>query len=119
MEILRRLGFALLLVTLCVGEDAFAETVRYFAVWSYVENAPAEEIAPEALSKRKLGYWALEFDQKGRVLAGTYHIAGAPWLRLHYVAEGGRVYADLYGPNGQLLSRKSTQVSDRFPHWSE
>ncbi len=97
---------------------AKAARLRYFAVWSYTENAPLEEISEGRLSDRKLGYWALEFDEKGEVLGGTYHAAdGGAWISLRYVEESGRVYADLFGPDGQLRSRKSTRLVDRRPRW--
>jgi hypothetical protein len=95
-----------------------AAPLRYFAVWSYTENAPREEIQADRLKGRELGYWALEFDEKGGVLAGTYHAAdGMTWLSLRYAEKDGRVYADLYDPRGQLLGRKSTTLTNRQPRW--
>ena len=92
--------------------------IRYFAVWSYTENAPRDEIAADRLSGHGLGYWALEFDEGGGVLGGSYNAAdGTVWMSLRYVEEGGRVYADLYDPGGQLLTRKSTYLPDRKPRW--
>jgi hypothetical protein len=96
--------------------SAFAQTVRYFAVWSYTENAPHEEISPDRLKDRRLGYWSLEFAADGSVLRGTYHgSSGAVWLSLEYVREGERIYADLYTASGQLVTRKSTQLRDLQP----
>ena len=90
--------------------------MRYFGVWSYAENRPAEEIAAERLAERDLGYWALEFDDAGRVLRGTYHgSAGAVWLRLVYVVQDGRVYADLFAPDGRHVSRKATPLRSQIP----
>lgn len=118
MSRLFAVGFALTL--LLVGKPAVAGTVRYFAVWSYAQNAPAEEIQEHELPGRKLGYWALELDEEGRVLAGTYHgSSGAVWLRLEYVAEHERIYADLYAPSGVRLARKSTQLETLVPHWGD
>jgi hypothetical protein len=103
-------------IALLVGGAASADTVRYFAVWSYVDNRPADELPADRLSERELGYWALEFDDEGRVLGGTYHGAGgAVWLRLRYLEENGRIYADLFAADGRHVARKSTQLSTRIP----
>jgi hypothetical protein len=107
-----------LLVFPCVSLDAKAARVRYFGVWSYAENAPREELSAEGVSAHRLGYWALEFDEEDRVIGGSYHAAdGTVWLSLRYAEEGGRIYADLFGPTGEFLTRKSTTLSDRRPHW--
>ena len=104
------------LVVGLVPRDAMADSRRYFAVWSYTENAPSEEIAAERTSERKLGYWALDFDAEGDVLGGTYHGSdGAVWLSLRYVEVEGKIYADLYGPRGNLVARKSTQLTNLKP----
>jgi hypothetical protein len=117
---LRFPALSLVAAALVVGNTAVAEPVRYFAVWSYVENAPREEIDADALAGRDLGYWGLEFDGDGAVLSGTYYGSrGAPWLRLEYVSVDGRIYADLFAPDGTLLARKSTRLSDRLPRWGE
>ena len=121
-----RLGFnalALVLsVALCglaVGEDAFEQGVRYFAVWSYMENAPSQEIPAEQRAGRRLGYWALSFDDQGGVSEGSYHGAdGTAWLILKYVVVKDRVYADLYSADGTFQSRKSTRLSSLMPRWS-
>jgi hypothetical protein len=95
---------------------ASANSTRYFAVWSYTDNRPSEEIPQERLAERDLGYWALEFDDEGRVLGGTYHGAGgAVWLRLRYLEENGRIYADLFAADGRHVARKSTQLSTQMP----
>jgi len=112
----RVLASSLLLLVPLVGGSASANAVRYFAVWSYSDNRPAEEIPPERLGERELGYWALEFDDAGRVLGGTYHGAGgAVWLRLRYLEENGRIYADLFAADGRHVARKSTQLSSQMP----
>jgi len=106
------------LLWLLSGETAYAQDVRYFAVWSYAQNAPAEEIAASDRSSRVLGYWALEFDGKGGVLGGAYHGSdGAAWLSVRYVLEDGRVYADIFAPDGAHRSRKSTNLSTTLPNW--
>ncbi len=65
-----------------------------------------------------LGYWALEFDAKGQVLGGAYHGAdGAAWLSVRYALEDGRVYADIYAPDGSHRGRKSTNLSSILPNW--
>jgi hypothetical protein len=97
---------------------AKASEVRYFAVWSYSENVPRDEIARDRVAEHRLGHWALEFDPEGLVIGGSYHAAdGTVWMSLKYHEEEGRVYADLYGPSGQFLSRKSTPLRDRRPRW--
>lgn len=94
--------------------------VRYFAVWSYTENAPSEELDPSALSERGLGYWLLRFGPEGGVVEGVYHSGtGDPWLVLRYVEEEGRIYADLFLADGSFIVRKSTQLKSRVPHWHE
>jgi len=100
--------------------DSLAAEVRYFAVWSYVENAPGEELEESALVGRTLGYWELHFGPKGEVVEGVYRNAGgSPWLVLRYVEESGRIYADLFLPNGAFIVRKSTRLSSRTPRWPE
>jgi hypothetical protein len=104
------------LVVGLVARDAMADSRRYFAVWSYTENAPSEEIGAEGIAERKLGYWALDFSSEGEVLGGTYHGSdGAVWLSLRYVEAQGKIYADLYGPRGNLIARKSTQLTNLKP----
>lgn len=108
------------LLWLLVVSDASAQDVRYFGVWSYTENAPAEAIPAEDRKSRKLGYWAIEFDEGGQVLGATYHGAdGTPWVIIRYVENDGRVYADLFGPEGGFRARKSTNLSSRAPDWPE
>ncbi len=102
----------------CAGLPGKAADVRYFAVWSYTENAPREEIPASRIAEGGTAYWVLEFDAEGRVLGATYHGAdGAMWVYVRYVEEGGRVYADVYGSSGELVTRKSTTLSDRRPRW--
>ncbi|MCP4005144.1 MAG: hypothetical protein GY725_13195 [bacterium] len=110
------------LVVLLIAPDSFANTVRYFGVWSYNENAPTREIENHALAERKLGYWVLSFDDDEAVISGTYHGAdGTPWVSFWYAEADGRVYADLYrGPkaiDSEYIARKSTQLKDRKPNW--
>ncbi|MFQ5512912.1 MAG: hypothetical protein ACE5FG_00630 [Myxococcota bacterium] len=98
------------------GASAFAEEVRYFGVWSYLENAFADELPAGRREGRELGYWELHFDDGGEVVSGTYHGAdGHPWLSVRYVEVGARVYADLYSPEGVQRGRKSTHLVDRKP----
>ncbi len=105
-----------LALALFAGGAASANAIRYFTVWSYTDNRPSEEIPSERLAGRELGYWALEFDDAGRVLGGTYHGAGgAVWLRLRYLEENGRIYADLFAADGRHVARKSTQLSTQMP----
>ena len=85
---MRSLAVACALVTSLVGREAFADPVRYFGVWSYAENAPMEEIDPDRLATRKLGYWALEFNSDGSVKRGTFHGSnGTVWLSFRYVVQ--------------------------------
>lgn len=109
------------LVALILAADAApAESVRYFAVWSYTENAPREEIPADRVAERELGYWALELSDDGKLLGGTYHGAdGASWLSLRYVEQDGRIYADLFSASGQLVARKSTRLTDLVPRFEE
>jgi hypothetical protein len=96
--------------------SADAESVRYFAVWSYTQNAPSDEIAESALEGRQLGYWKLTFDDDGRVDEAAYHSSeGTLWLSVRYVAKSGHIYADVYSSQGQFVVRKSTQLLDRRP----
>ncbi len=114
-----RLLLAVLLAAL-PAHAAARETVRYFAIWSYVENAPLEEIQESALPGRKLGYWELHFGPEGEVVEGIYRNGGgSPWLLLRYVEEDEKIYADLYLPDGSLIVRKSTRLTSRTPHWPE
>ena len=114
---LRRLVFSGL-VWLLLAEPAYAQDVRYFAVWSYALNAPAREVAADARSARTLGYWAVEFGEEGEVLGGVYHGAdGAAWLSIRYALEDGRVYADIFAPDGSHRTRKSTNLSSMLPNW--
>ena len=93
-----------------------AQDVRYFAVWSFLQNAPTQEVPADARSGRKLGYWALNFDEEGQVLGGAYHGAdGTEWLHVRYVQVVERIYVDLFSPDGTHRSRKSTTLSDRRP----
>jgi hypothetical protein len=90
--------------------------VRYFAVWSYTQNAPSSEIPESELEGRTLGYWELRLDAEGHMDEAAYHGSdGQVWLRVRYVPEGGRLYADLYNAQGQFVVRKSTQLEDRRP----
>jgi hypothetical protein len=112
----RRAASSCLFALLFVASSAHAEDLRYFGVWSYAENRPAEEIPAERLAQRDLGYWALEFDDAGRVLRGTYHgSSGAVWLRLEYVEQDGRVFADLFAADGRYVTRKSTGLRSLVP----
>ncbi len=91
-------------------------------MWSYNENAPAQELSAEKLESRKLGYWSLAFDDEGGVIRGTYHGSnGAPWLSFWYADVDGRVYADLHRGGEKdpstRLSRKSTKLANRMPSW--
>ena len=100
------------------AEAAYPEAVRYFAVWSYAQNAPAEEVAADDRAGRTLGYWELEFDGEGQVLGGVYHGSdGTAWLSIRYALEDGRVYADIFAPDGSYRTRKSTNLSSRLPKW--
>ena len=113
---LPRLAFTAFL--LAIGAHAAADGVRYFAVWSYADNAPREEIEASALDSRKLGWWELHFGPEGEVIEGIYHSsAGVPWLILRYVQVDERVYADVYLANDSFVVRKSTQLENRAPHW--
>ena len=95
-----------------------AEPVRYFAIWSYAENAPQEEIEESALADRNLGYWELRFGPEGGVTEGIYHSGGGgPWLILRYVEVDEKIYADLFLANNSFLVRKSTQLASREPRW--
>ncbi len=95
---------------------ASAETTSYFAAWSYTLNAPLDEIPKDALGHRSLGYWKVQFDDEGGVVAASYHVAtGAEWLSFRYVEDKGRIFADLYGPTGEFIRRKSTTLSTRVP----
>lgn len=115
-QAVRRAASSCLFALFFVGTSAHAEALRYFGVWSYAENRPAEEISEEQLARRDLGYWALEFDDAGRVRRGTYHgSGGAVWLRLEYVEQDGRVYADLFAPDGRHVTRKSTALRSLVP----
>ena len=112
----------LLLATLSalLPVDSVTVHVRYFAVWSYAENVPGEELDESALTGRTLGYWELHFGAEGDVVEGVYRNAGgSPWLVLRYVEEGGRIYADLFLPDGSFIVRKSTRLTSRTPHWPE
>ncbi len=113
---------ALAWISAALPATASAQTLRYFEVWSYVENAPLDEIAAEALGHRDLGYWQLEFDAAGGVLRGTYHGSdGTPWLTYRYVEDHGRVFAELFvgtGVDTGSLARKSTPLETRTPRWS-
>ena len=92
-----------------------SEKVRYFAVWSYVENVLTQEIASDQLEGRSLGYWELKFDEGGVERATYRGTGGARWLSFRYVEEEGRVFADLYGAEGNFISRKNTNLEDRQP----
>lgn len=110
----------LLAVAFCallwMPQRASAENTRYFSVWSYTQNAPVDEITAESLGERKLGYWKVGFDEGGAVVGASYHGAtGAQWLSFKYVEQDGRIFADLYGPNGGFIRRKSTSLSTRVP----
>jgi hypothetical protein len=112
----------LLLATLApvLPVDSVAVQVRYFAVWSYAENEPSEELHETALTRRTLGYWELHFGAEGDVVEGVYRNSdGSPWLVLRYVEESGRIYADLFLPDGSFIVRKSTGLTSRMPRWSE
>ena len=96
---------------------AGAEDLRYFAVWDYLENVPAHEISAEQRSGRKLGYWALRFGDDGGVLGGTYHGSdGGAWLSIQFVELEGKIYADLFSPDGMRRARKSTRLSTLKPN---
>ena len=115
---MRPVLFALTFLVLLASVSASAETVRYFGVWSYAENAPLEEIEPARLSERKLGYWALEFLEDGSVEQATFHGAnGTVWLSFKYEREGERIYAHLFSAAGEHVTRKSTLLRDLLPTW--
>ncbi len=120
-DTIRVMSFVLLvLATLApvLPVDSLAAQVRYFAVWSYVENAPGEELDESALARRTLGYWELHFGSEGEVVKGVYRNAdGRPWLVLRYVEENDRIYADLFLPDGSFIVRKSTRLTSRTPDW--
>jgi hypothetical protein len=110
----------LLCVSFCafllLPASASAETTRYFAVWSYTQNAPLDEIRHDDLGQRKLGYWKVRFGDDGGVVAASYHSAtGVEWLSFRYVEDNGRIFADLYGPTGEFIRRKSTSLETRVP----
>ncbi len=112
--------FLYLSLLTAVGLAGEPADVRYFAVWSYTENAPREEISEERLREHRLAYWSLRFDSGGEVMGAAYHAADQTiWLTIVYVEENGRVYADLYAQNGQLMTRKSTALLDRRPQWKK
>lgn len=112
-----RPAVALLLLALLLPAEGTAQNVRYFGVWSYTENAPSGEIDPGKLAQRTLGYWEVEFDAAGATVSGTYHgVGGQPWLTFRYVEVDGRVFADLYAPDGRLVSRKGTALRTRAPN---
>ena len=114
---LLRLAFIVSLFSIAAYSTS-AEPVRYFAIWSYVENAPEEEIEESALADRNLGYWELRFDPEGGVTEGIYHAGGgSPWLILRYVEVDEKIYADLFLANNSFLVRKSTQLASRLPRW--
>ncbi len=99
---------------------AFGESVRYFEVWSYTENAPRNEIPADRLSGRKRGYWALAFDAEGQVQQGAYHSeTGYRWFHLRYVEVESKIYADLYRTDGSFQARKSTMLHDLKPRWRD
>ena len=103
---------------LALGASAADDSVRYFAIWSYAENEPLEEIEASDLADRKLGWWELHFGPEGAVIEGIYHSSvGAPWLKLRYVEVDERIYADVYLADDSFIVRKSTQLENREPHW--
>jgi hypothetical protein len=115
--VLIRPAVALLLLALLLPAEGTAQSVRYFGVWSYTENAPSGEIDPAQLAKRTLGYWEIEFDAAGKTVSGTYHAAaGEAWLTFRYVEVEDRIYADLYAPDGRLVNRKGTALTTRLPN---
>lgn len=112
----RPLAFACLAALLLLPVDGLAETTRYYAVWSYTLNAPLDEIPQDALVERRLGYWQVQFDDGGGVVSASYHgAAGVEWLSFRYVEADGRIFADLYGPTGEFIRRKSTSLETRVP----
>ena len=44
-----------------------------------------------------------------------WRTCGAEWLSFRYVEDKGRIFADLYGPTGEFIRRKSTTLSTRVP----
>ena len=99
-----------------MGSPAFAESVRYFAVWSYRLNAPSNELPESELEGRTLGYWELRLDDGGLVDEAAYHGSdGRIWLSVRYVPDDEHLYADVYNGQGQFVVRKSTQLKDRRP----
>ena len=115
----RRLIFSGLL-WLLVGHAVFAAEVRYFAVWSYLENELAGEIPAGGESGRRLGYWAVEFNGSEEVLGASYHGSdGRKWLSVRYVEVDDKIYAEILTPAGLVVSRKSTTLSSRKPSWSQ
>lgn len=114
--VVRALQCASLCALLLFPLPASAESTRYFAAWSYTQNAPLDEIPQDVLAQRTLGYWKVQFDDDGGVVAASYHGAmGREWLSFRYVEGKGRIFADLYGPTGEFIRRKSTTLSTRVP----
>ena len=110
---MRALVFSVLLVFAKLAPAA--ETVRYFAAWNYTENVLTQEIAADRLADRSLGYWEVTFDDGGVERATYRGTSGARWLSLRYVEEDGRVFADLFGADGNFIARKNTNLSGRSP----
>ncbi len=106
----------LLCALLLAPAAASAQTVRYFSVWHYANNAPAEEFDASQVGEQKRGYWQVEFDDAGGVTGATYYDSrGNRWLSYKYVDVDGRVFADLYGAEGDFVHRKGTSLSSRTP----
>ena len=100
----------------CASLAIAPETVRYFAVWSYTQNAPSNELSASDLGARTLGYWELRLDDTGLLERASYHGSnGSVWLSVRLVADGGHVYADVYNAEDQFVVRKSTQLRDMRP----
>ncbi len=90
--------------------------MRYFAVWSYTQNAPSNELSASDLEARTLGYWELRLGDTGLLERASYHGSnGSVWLSVRLVADGGHVYADVYNAQDQFVVRKSTQLRDMRP----
>ena len=93
-----------------------AQAERYFSIWHYANNEPAEEFDASKAGEQTRGYWRVEFDDGGGVTGATYYDSrGNRWLSYEYVEVDGRVVADLYGASGDFIHRKGTRLSSRTP----
>ncbi|MBW2279360.1 MAG: hypothetical protein JRG82_01360 [Deltaproteobacteria bacterium] len=98
------------------GAKEAAREDRYFSVWHYANNEPAEEFDGDRAGEQTRGYWRVEFDAEGAVTGATYYDSrGNRWLSYTYVEADGRIFADLYGGDGKFVHRKGTRLSSRVP----